>query len=74
MTDNLVPLLTSLTEIEIPKFTYYSWGAKNKSNLMTATISTSQKVRLFDDTDSSPMTVSMNARQSPDVVSVESTA
>ena len=54
-----MPLQTRITEIDIPQFTYYSSiSNKNKSNL-TGTLSTSNKVRLFDDTESSPITASI---------------
>ena len=59
VTEDWVPLLTKLSEIDIPQFTYYSGVLnKNRSNI-TGTISTSNKVRLFDDTESSPITASI---------------
>ena len=59
ITEDFVPHQTRITEIDIPQFTYYSSiSNKNKSN-RTGTLSTSNKVRLFDDTDSSPITASI---------------
>lgn len=53
--DDFSAIMTKLDELEIPAFTYYS-GINRIFNYPNASRSTSQNVRLYDDTESSPIT------------------
>ena len=55
MSDNFKVFLTRLYEIDLPQFTYYQ-GMSRQPSLPEASRSTSQNVRLYDDTESSPFT------------------
>jgi len=68
MSDRFSVFVTKLYDIEMPHFTYYT-GISRTAHHPNASRSTSQNVRLYDDSDSSPITPSHYVFQTPDVPS-----
>ena len=62
--DSFVPLITKLPKIDLPQFTYYK-GKASQNLMASVTRSVSQKLRLYEDTESSPMTPTNYILKSP---------